>query len=330
MAAAIPKAELHAHLEGTIAPATAREIAARNGIALPAHMFDGENYRWRGFPEFLKAYDKAAAVLKTARDYTDITYAYLSDRAAGGSVYEELILSRDHAVKIGLSWPEMVEAVTQGCAQAKMETGIECRLLASFVRHCPPESWVAAAQACKDYPHPLVTGVSIAGDENAHHFRDFVPAADIAREAGLKISAHAGEAAGPQSVWDALEHIKPERIGHGVRSIEDPALVAELVKRGTVLEVCPSSNIAIGIYPSYEEHPLRKLWDAGVKVTLGSDDPPFFHTTLEREYDIAAEKFGFSDTELLQVTRNAIDAAFVDEKTRQTLLNRLENAADSL
>lgn len=328
--ASIPKAELHAHLEGTIAPATAKKIAARNGVAMPADMFDGENYRWSGFLEFLKAYDKAAAVIKTARDYTDITYAYLSARAKGGSVYEELILSRDHAVKIGLSWPQMVEAVALGCEKAKTETGIECRLLASFVRHCPPESWMAAAQACRDYPHPLVTGISIAGDENSHHFCDLVPAADVAREAGLKISAHAGEAAGPQSVWDALEHIQPERIGHGVRSIEDPALVAELVRRGVTLEVCPSSNIAIGIYPSYEVHPLRKLWDAGVKITLGSDDPPFFHTTLEREYGITSEKFGFSDVELLQITRNAIDAAFVDEKTRQTLLNRLENASVSL
>lgn len=326
----LPKAELHAHIEGTVAPATAREIAARNGVALPENMFDGPHYRWSGFTGFLDAYSRTAAVLKSAQDYTDITYAYLSARAAAGSVYEELILSRSHGLEIGLSWPQMVQAVARGCEKAKAQTGIECRLHAALVRHCPSQSWVAAAQACLDFPHPLVTGFNIAGDENLHHFRDFVPAMKIVRKAGLKISAHAGEAAGPQSVWDALEYIKPERIGHGVRCIEDPALVQELVRRGITLEICPSSNIAIGVYPSYETHPLRKLWDAGVKITLGSDDPPFFHTTLEHEYDIAAKKFGFSEAELLQVTRNAIEAAFVDEETRQILLNRLENTPDSL
>lgn len=134
---------------------------------------------------------------------------------------------------------------------------------------------------------------------------------------------HAGEWAGPENVWETLEHFLPDRIGHGVRSIEDPALVEELAERGTVLEVCPTSNVVLGIYPTYEEHPLPRLMEAGVRVTLGSDDPPYFGASIGAEYAVCRDHFGFDDEALRGITRTAIEAAFCEEALKQRLTEKL-------
>lgn len=157
--------------------------------------------------------------------------------------------------------------------------------------------------------------------------RDFADAFRIAREAGLGLTAHAGELAGPQSVRDALDHFGVRRIGHGVRAIEDPALVERLVEEDIVLELCPGSNVALGLYPSIAQHPFRRLMEAGVRVTINSDDPPYFHTTLGREYDELARVQGLGRGALLAATRTAIEAAFVDEATRTRLLARVDAAS---
>jgi adenosine deaminase len=161
-------------------------------------------------------------------------------------------------------------------------------MIATGLRHEGPDGVERAARYIVANPHPLVTGFGMAGDERMHQPKDFAKAFDIARDAGLAITVHAGELVGAQSVRGALDHLKPARIGHGVRAIEDPALVDRLAGEGVVLEVCPGSNIAIGVFPSYEAHPFPKLRDAGVRVTLSSDDPPFFHTSLAREYETRA------------------------------------------
>ena len=164
----------------------------------------------------------------------------------------------------------------------------------------------------------------MAGDELLHAPADFAPAFRIADNAGLACTVHAGEVAGAKSVRDAIAALPVSRIGHGVRSIEDPALVAELARRGTVLEVCPGSNIALGLYPDAVSHPLRRLLDAGCRVTLNSDDPAFFATSIGSEYALASSQMGLSSSELLAITRTAIDAAFVDTETRRALLARIE------
>ena len=156
-----------------------------------------------------------------------------------------------------------------------------------------------------------------------HRVADFARAFDIARDAGLGITIHAGELSGAFSVRDALDHVRPTRISHGVRAIEDGDLVKRLADEGVVLEVCPGSNVALKVFPDFEHHPLRALHEAGVRVTLNSDDPPFFHTSLAREYDVASSIMGFGDDDLLGMTRTAIEAAFVDEPTRERLLSRL-------
>jgi adenosine deaminase len=180
---------------------------------------------------------------------------------------------------------------------------------------------VAAAAAAR--PHPYVTGFGLAGDEAGFPPEPFARAFAIAADGGLGCTVHAGEHAGPESVRGAMDLPGITRISHGVRAIEDPSLVAELAERGLVLEVCPGSNVALGVYPSFEEHPLPALHAAGVRVTLGSDDPPYFATSIGREYNMAKERMGFGDGELMGMTRTALDAAFADEPLRADLLARL-------
>jgi adenosine deaminase len=196
-------------------------------------------------------------------------------------------------------------------------------MIASGVRHFGVERVEAAARYAAECQHPLVTGFNMAGDERMGKVADFARAFEIARDAGLGITIHAGELCGAFSVRDALDIVKPDRIGHGVRAIEEPDLLPRLAESGVVLEVCPGSNIALGIYPDYQNHPLRTLREAGIKVTINSDDPPFFHSSLGKEYEAVSTLMGFDDEEINAMTRTAIEAAFVDEATRKALLAKL-------
>jgi adenosine deaminase len=213
--------------------------------------------------------------------------------------------------------------VSAGIRAAKAKTGIEARLIVTGERHFGPERVVKAAEYAAKSDNPLITGFNMAGEERMGYVADYARAFDIAREAGLGITIHAGEVCGAFSVADAVNLVRPQRIGHGVRAIEDMDLVKRLADLGTVLEVCPGSNVALNVFPDFQSHPLRKLRDAGVKVTISSDDPPFFHTSLKREYEMASSAFGFSDDEIDAMTRTAIEAAFVDEATRTALLAKL-------
>ena len=197
-------------------------------------------------------------------------------------------------------------------------------MIVTGVRHVGVEAIEQAARFAARCGHPLVTGFGVAGDERMGDFEDYVRAFEIAREAGLGITIHAGELMGWESVEAAMNHIKPSRIGHGVRAIENPDLVKRIADEGVVLECCPGSNVALSVFPSFPEHPFPVLKKAGCKVTLNSDDPPYFWTSLKREYDIASEHFGMNDKELLGVTRTAIEAAFVDRKTKTALLAKLK------
>jgi adenosine deaminase len=203
-----------------------------------------------------------------------------------------------------------------------LQTGIVGRMVLTSIRHLGPDRVRALVETAIERPHPLVTGFGIAGDETPYHPRDFEAAFDLAREAGLGLTAHAGELAGPESVWAALDHFGVGRIGHGVRAIEDAALVRRLADEGIVLELCPSSNVALGLYPDIAHHPYRPLMEAGVRVTINSDDPPYFRTSLGKEYAKLARDQGLGVSDLAQATRIAIEAAFVDEATRLTLLAR--------
>ena len=316
----VPKVELHVHLEGTAPPDLIRRIAERNGLELPDGLLAApDRFAYRGFLDVLDTSDKAASVIRTGEDYHDITYEYLVNCAREGAVYVELTASPDHAKLVGLSDEEHIAGIARGIDDARDETGIEGRILISCVRNFGVEPALRVAHYAAERPHPYIVGFSMAGDEENYPPAAYADAFRIAAEAGLGCTVHAGEWAGPESVWGGLE-LPVSRIGHGVRSIEDPQLVEELAERGTFLECCPTSNVVLGIYPSYEKHPLPKLRERGVRVTLGSDDPPYFGASIGGEYEICRERFGFSADDLRSITRTAIEAAFCAERLKQRLI----------
>jgi len=319
----IPKAELHVHLEGTAPPELIARIAARNALDVPERLLGSDGrFRYTDFLDFLRTYDLAASVIRTGEDYRDITYEYLCSCARGGALYVELTASPDHAALVGLSDEEHWEGIARGIDDARHETGIEGRILVSAVRNFGVEQALRVARHAAEHPHPYIVGFSMAGDEAGYPAHDFLEVFQIAADAGLGCTVHAGEWAGAESVRAALE-LPITRISHGVRAIEDSSLVSELAQRGIVLECCPTSNVVLGVFGSYEEHPLPQLRDAGVRVTLGSDDPPYFGATIEGEYGVCAARMGFDDADLHEITRTAIDAAFCDEDLKATLHQRL-------
>ncbi len=326
-----PKAELHVHLEGAAPPDLVRRLAKRNKIDLPEEIFGSDGaFVWDDFLHFLSVYDAAASVIHTAQDYRDVTFEYLASCAAEGAIYVEVMSSPDHAAANGMSYMDHVLGIAAGIDDARQSHGIESRLIVTCVRHFGTERAVEVARQVVDNPHPLVTGFGMGGDEAGYPPAQFAEAFAIVAGSGLPCTVHAGEWGGPDKVREAIDTLPVTRLGHGVRAIEDARLVDEIAERGITLEVCPGSNLATGMYETYAHHPLPRLMAAGVKVTLGSDDPPFFATTIGREYDAARLHLGLSDSDLRGLTRNALEAAFVDEETRLALLARLaaDGAAD--
>ena len=319
----IPKAELHVHLEGTAPPALIRRLAERNNLPVPDGVFDGpDRFAYTDFLDFLKTYDRAASVIRTAEDYRDVTYEYLASCARDGAIYVELIVSPDHAALVDLDPEEHLHAIARGIDDAREDHAIEARILITAIRNEGVARAVQVARYAAAKPHPYVVGFQMAGDEENFPAGDYKEAYDIAAEAGLGCTVHAGEWAGPESVRAGLE-LPVTRIGHGVRSIEDPALVEELAARQIVLECCPTSNVVLDLFPSYEDHPLPALAQAGVKVTLASDDPPYFGASIGGEYAICQERYGFDDERLRTITRTAIEAAFCEKTLKQSLMLRV-------
>jgi adenosine deaminase len=316
---ALKKAELHCHIEGAASPALVLGQAEKYGITTESFIRDGA-YVWQDFTSFLHAYDSAAMLFRTEDDFALLAETYLLELAEAGTIYSEIFVSPDHGAASGLGAEGYIRGLGAGMERAKSKSGIEARMVVIGVRHLGADHVVEAARLAARRPHPLITGFNMAGDERIGRVADFVRAFDIARDAGLGITIHAGELCGAFSVRDALDLVKPDRIGHGVRAIEDPSLIDRLADSDVVLEVCPGSNIALKLFETFKAHPLRALFDRGIRVTLNSDDPPFFHTSLAREYELASREMGFSDAELNTMTRTAIEAAFVDEPTRTRLL----------
>ena len=322
----IPKAELHVHLEGTAPPSLVRRLAERKGLSLPAGLLqDDHTFRWTDFLDFLATYDLAAGVMRTPEDYRDVTYEYLASCAREGAIYVEVIASPSHAAAVGMSDADHFGGIAQGIDDARAEFGIEGRIVAAVIRNFGVEEAEAVARRLAEDRHPYVVGFNMAGDEAGYPPGPFKRAYEIAADSGLGCTVHAGEHAGAESVRGALE-LPVSRISHGVRAVEDPALVAELAERELILEVCPTSNVATGVFASYEDHPLGALHNAGVRITLGSDDPPYFGCSIGGEYTVARERFGLDEGALVEMTRTAVEGSFADEGLKQELLVRMAPA----
>ena len=337
---AVPKAEMHVHLEACARPPLARAMAARYGETIDDIVGEnGETYRWTDFTDFLRTYGRVADLFRTAPDYAELTKAYLDELLAANAIYAEIIVWPDHPERLGLSADDYLAGIDTGIAAHRARYGeraVAVRLLVTGVRHEGAQAVERAARTARrwlaDGPRaadgdggdaPLVVGFGLAGDERVGHPRDFSRAFDLAREAGLGLGCHAGELCGAQSVRDALDHLRPDRIDHGVRAIEDADLVLRLADEGPLLTVCPGSNLALGVVARADAHPLPALVRAGCRVALGSDDPPHFGTSLEGDYALAA-RMGHRRDDLLARTRHGIEGAHCDEATRARLLARLD------
>jgi adenosine deaminase len=319
-----PKIELHLHLEGAAPPGFVRGLAAEKSEDLSGIFAADGSYSYTDFWNFLQVYETATSVLKTPEDYARLTRAVLSESAESGVVYSETFLSPDFCGgrDVG-AWRDYLAAIREAADEAERVDGITLRGIVTCIRHFGPEKARETALCAAETAGDWLVGFGIAGDEKTGHPRDFEYAFDMAREAGLRLTAHAGEWGGPDSVNDALDALRVERIGHGVRAIEDPATVDRLARDEIVLEVCPGSNVALGVYPDWRAHPIARLREAGVRVTISTDDPPFFHTTMANEFDRLADAFGWGDDDFGALNATALDAAFCDGDTKDRITKLL-------
>jgi adenosine deaminase len=321
----LPKVELHLHLEGAAPPAFIRGLAKEKSVDISGIFDEQGAYRFKDFWEFLKVYEAACTVLQSPRDFQRLVLAVLEESAASGVVYTETFLSPDFCGGRDLgAWREYLHAMEEAAAEGEKTYGVTMRGIVTCIRHFGPEKARETVRCAAETAGSFIRGFGIAGDEKAGKLEDFVWSFDCAREAGLKLEVHASEWNGPQEVRDALLHLKPDRIGHGVRAIQDLALVDELAEKGVVLEVCPGSNVALGIYPTFRDHPINEFDRRGVKVTISTDDPPFFHTTMAREYEMLHRAFDWDEGQFLRVARQSLDAAFCDADTKSKIAKRLE------
>lgn len=321
----IPLAELHCHIEGAAPSDLVRELAHRNGQDITGLIDDQGGYIWADFDSFLGAYDKVASVFTTPEDYANLAYAYACDLAGQGAIYSETFSSTDHAMQAGVDPFAYLGALADGARKAQREHGIVSRMIPTGVRHFGTDAINRAAQMAVQAAktNPLITGFGIAGSEVAGSLKDAADAFKLAGEAGLGLTAHAGEWTGSSTIRDAIA-LGVTRIGHGIRAAEDAELMADIKAKGITLEVCPVSNIVLQAVPSKEAHPAKQLFDAGLKLTANSDDPPHFHTNLAKDVDTMVELLGGNELEMrAMLTRNALEAAFVDVPTREKLLSKL-------
>ncbi len=281
-----PKIELHVHLEGTVRPQTLREIARRNDYALPDDL--ESLYRFRDFAHFIEVWVLTTNALRTEADFRQMVVDYAREAAVHGAVYLEGIFSPAERVRRDVAWEEIFEGVCAGAQEARELHGVEIRLTPDITRGFTQEEARATVEWAARYRDRGVVGVGLGGLEAEFPPEPYAEVFRLARSLGLGSVPHAGEAAGAASVRAALEDLDADRIRHGIRAVEDASLVAELAGRGTVLDVCPISNLRTGVVRSLETHPLPQLAAAGVRCSISTDDPAMFDTDLTRDYEAAA------------------------------------------
>lgn len=310
--------DLHVHLRGTLLAELVTILAKRNDINDPGSV------HWHDFGSFLKAYDEVTSVVRTATDLEKVAYSYLHRCATKGGAYVEFMLSPPDLTRIGVPFDDQVRALTAAAERAAEEWKIQSRLIATAVRHLGPDAAVQAARMATSIKTNVLVGFGLTGNENVHSAREFGEAFRIARNEGLLVTAHAGEHRPSETIIEAVETLGLNRVGHGVRAIESSKVVRQLANSYIPLEVCLSSNLALNLYSSVAEHPIRDLTKAGCAITLGTDDPGFFQTDIKREYQLATQACPSLTKEAISAT--AIEAAFCDDETKASLRNRLKSS----
>ena len=327
--AELPKAEIHVHHVGSASPRIVSELAARHPGRVPSDLDALRDfYTFRDFSHFIEVYLAVVDLLRDPEDVRLLTYEIAAEMAAQRIRYAEVTLTPYTSVLAGISIEAFVEAVEDARTSAERDHGIRLR----WIYDIPGESGLPSAEDTLQYalhhaPDALV-GFGLGGPEVGVDRPQFKDVFDQARAAGLHSVPHAGETTGPQTVWDALRDLGAERIGHGTSSVQDPALVDHLVQQQVPLEVCPTSNVATRAVDSLENHPIRELYGAGALVTVNSDDPPMFGTTLNREYEIAADLLGLDERGIAGLARNAVRASFMPDPEKADLLAEIDRYTD--
>jgi adenosine deaminase len=308
---ALPKTHLHLHLTGGMRHSTLVELADKYGVRLPDRLVDEDPDDWRklGWPRFQRLYDLARGVLRSAADVKRLIHEIAEDERSNGSRWLELqITPSGYAARLG-DLVTAMEVFCGGAADAEATTGVGLRLIVAANRTRPP--WEAETQArlAARFADHGVVGFGLSNDERLGQPEDFAKAFRIAREGGLVAMPHAGELLGAESVERTVRTLQPIRIGHGVRAVEDANVVALLADRGIACEVCPASNVALGVVGSHDELPIRRLSDGGVPVVLAADDPLLFGASLVEQYAVVREALGYSRAELAQLARTSVDVS---------------------
>ncbi|VUS77803.1 adenosine deaminase family protein [Klebsiella spallanzanii] len=333
----IPKVILHEHLEGSVTANLAVHLSRKNGIAISDEYIrrctvPGDyEYAWdkSDFAHFIKIYDFISSLIKVPEDYYLVTADFISRNARAGMIYCELLISPEHMMKVGCgdnvsNYRACLHEVTKAIKDAENQVGTIVRLHAVLIRHDGVERVSPVVDILLNNPDPYITGVNVAGHEGIYRFSDYSPYLNQLYQHGLRGSLHAGEICGAESVKEALG-AGASRIGHGIRSIECPELIAELVEKEVLLEVSLTSNHLLinDIRQGNCIHPIRALYDSGVKLNLNTDDAGICSTDILKEYQFAMSSFDFRRAELIDISMMAIEAAFVAEDIKNTLLDKV-------
>ena len=319
---ALPKAELHIHIEGALEPELAFDLARRNGVALGFGSVEELRaaYRFTDLQSFLDLYYEAASVLVTAQDFHDLTSAYLRRAKADGVRHAEIFFDPQTHTARGVPFATVVGGIHDALGA---EPGISARLIMCFLRHLSEDRAMATLEQALPFKD-LLAGVGIDSSEAGHPPAKFARVFARARREGLRVVAHAGEEGPPEYVRQALDVLGAERIDHGVRALEDPALVARLVRERVPLTVCPLSNVKLRVFPSLAAHPLKRLLDAGVMVTINSDDPAYFGGYVADNYLAAKQALGLDRADLHRLAANSFRASFLDETEKHAFVRQLD------
>ncbi|MFC5147289.1 adenosine deaminase [Streptomyces aureoversilis] len=326
----LPKAHLHLHFTGSMRSDTLLELADKYGVHLPEALSSGEPPKLRatderGWFRFQRLYDIARSCLRAPEDIQRLVREAAEEDVRDGSGWLEIQVDpTSYAPRLGGLIPAL-EIILDAVETASKETGLGMRVLVAANRMKHPLDARTLARLAVRYADRGVVGFGLSNDERRGLARDFDRAFEIAREGGLLAAPHGGELSGPSSVRDCLDDLRAARVGHGVRAAEDPRLMRKLAERGVTCEVCPSSNVALGVYEKPGDVPLRTLWDAGVPIALGADDPLLFGSRLAAQYELVREHHGFTDAELAELARQSVRGSAAPEPVRAGLLRGIDD-----
>ena len=319
---ALPKAELHLHIEGSLEPEQMFDMAKRNDVSLPYASVDEIRaaYAFNNLQEFLDLYYAGMSVLQTQQDYHDLTYAYVKRVAEDNCRHVEIFFDPQGHTERGVSFETVIEGILSGLEAGQAEFDVSSHLILSFLRHLSEEDAFETLAQAEPYLDRIL-GVGLDSSEMGHPPSKFARVFAKAAELGLKLFAHAGEEGPPEYVYEALDVLNVDRIDHGNRSLEDDALVKKLVAKNMVLTVCPLSNLKLCVVDDLKNHPLKTMLDLGLRATVNSDDPSYFGGYLNDNYIRTADALDLSRADIVTLVKNSIEGSYLSDARKAELLS---------